>query len=312
MIRFQHKLAFALVINLVGAVACILLFDAWDRGFIDDMRGLYQLQNTFGLPDYLNIFDQNYLRVFQYIVGMAIFFGLLFSGLIKEKHALFYLLWPNTPFLLTKLKIEFMYFPMCQIRSDLSPRKEGLLIIAILATALITSENNFMLLVFFRVVLLISRYLSLRNTIIACALSIAASILLDRNIDMLYEPFPLLYAYNYTRNIQNPEYTIFETFAILYASLNFAVVIQTDWPIHMVFSTIIFFLLLPRIGEFLRDKRLYAALTTILFFTSLTHAFQDGRYYYFILPLIADYIDRTKTLWTVCALHFITISFLYA
>lgn len=312
MMRFQHKLAFALSINLLVAIICVLVFDAHDRGFIDDMRGLYELHDEFGLPHFVNIQDQVYLRFFQYIVGMAIFFGLLFFGFLKEKHAIFYLLWPNTAFLLTKLKIEFMYFPLCQVRSDFTARNEILFILGVLLVAMMTGENNFVLFAFYRVLLLTSRGLSLRMTIIACFISIAVSVGLDYNIAMLYDSFPLLHAYNYTRNIQNPEYSIFETFAVLYSSLNFAVVIQDDWPIHIVFSTIIFALMLPRFGEFLRDKRLYAALATILFFTSMTHAFQDGRYYYFLLPLIADYIDRTKTLWTVSAIHFIVISFLYA
>jgi len=281
----------SLVFFVFYVIAFSLVFDADVRGMGDALRGIDQFKNFYNNFLNIDLNSQFQSRIVLAVVAFGLFIVLVAAGLIRKWSAAFFLAWPYSAYLITKIKLEFFVFPLMMIRVDTS-KKQEFSVLAILTFAyVVTSENNILVLVFYRLMQRVFTALEGSKKILFFIAVVAFSLLIDFSIERFFVFFPDLAVYNHTRNEANPDYSILETVFIFYSSMNLSVWFQTDWVVHFFFMLLIsFFFVLERekLKKILFDARFYALMSTVIFFTSVTHAFQNSRYYYFFLDQVSD------------------------
>ena len=76
------------------------------------------------------------------IITFTMTIALFSLNLIKRNTAIFFLILPSAAYFSSKLKIEFLLFPLCAIRTDLGWRKEILVLLGIIAISNAIGENK--------------------------------------------------------------------------------------------------------------------------------------------------------------------------
>ncbi|WHZ37729.1 hypothetical protein [Sagittula sp. MA-2] len=286
----KQQLVLALAVFIINASFYLLLYDPHIQGYIDAERGWRQFNElTSGEKLYWGPENQIELRIYMILFTLLEIVILLAAGFIERRSLVTYLCLPVFAYLATKLKIEFMFFPLALISLNLSWRKEAIALAAILFFSVYLGENNGFIILFFRVLVRIFR--KFPPPLYVFLILLALPIIADANIHVLEGFFPELRAYRYTRDIQNLNYSVLESFLVFFASATVGVNAYIDYPIGILGTSFVLWL---AFGKKLFFKRYWwewahspgfqSWILTILVFTSLTHAFQDARYYAFYVP----------------------------
>lgn len=303
----------AVIVSIVYFIIYTIVFDASVRGLGDAYRGIAQL-SRFDLLNF-SIKDEVFARFVLAVLSGVLLGALVVTKLIPIQTFQFFLIWPYSIYLITKIKLEFFYFVLCQVRTDLHIKTELAFLGGLGFLYFYFNENNFLILIVYRLFLVLYSRYEIKTVWFLTTFSILFFVALDSNIDLLFGIFPKLMVFDYTRDYVNPEYSIIETIAVFISSMHLSVWVQTDWVFHIFFSLVIIFLVVfdkKSLTLILNDVRLPAIITTILLFTSLTHAFQNARYYYFYLPLLCVVLsNRTAVVAALGLAHAFFMAFVY-
>ncbi|WP_170325083.1 hypothetical protein [Ruegeria arenilitoris] len=237
--------------------------------------------------------EETWTRLVLFSLNIAITLGLLALKLIDKKAAVLVAIWPLSVLLFSKVYWEFFYFPLCLIRPDLTVRREfG--VIALLATLLYaTGEANLGVILTFRAALLMQHLGFKRSTPIGI---FGFGVVLDAAMKTgVAFSLPwiggLLQRFDWTRNTVNPDYSPIESIAVFVASFHFFSLHTGAYWIDALFSLVVVAYLMSS-GEFRLNLRkhfwLIACFVSVFFFyTNVTYAFQNARYYFFFIPVLA-------------------------
>lgn len=238
--------------------------------------------------------EETWTRLVLFIINGAIAGGLVASGLAQKRTAVLVAIWPLSTFLFSKIYWEFFYFPLCLIRPDLSIRKESYVIVLLSVSLLLTGEANLGVVLTFRAALLCQKYGFKRLT---PAGIVGLGLVLDwaMRTGMAFSlPWigGLLRRFDWTRNFANPDYTPIESLAVFVTSFHFFSLHTGAIWIDAVFSLIILAILFQS-AEFRQNLRdniwiVMCFFSIFFFYTHVTYAFQNARYYFFFLPILAQ------------------------
>ncbi|WP_404310495.1 hypothetical protein [Neorhodopirellula lusitana] len=300
-----------LVGALVFAINCLLFsyfFNADEQGYGDTIRGVVQYRailDRFDIVHELSEFDLNLIRFVQVVCTAGLLVALTASRLMDLNRLSLYLIWPYSAFLAVKLKQEFLLFPLAFIGLTKDWRKECLISGAILALTFALSENNGIIIVVFRVLAMVLDRLPFKMRLIAISAVALVAFLADAYFEQFSKIVPFLARYSYTRDIVNPEYSVVESVGVFLASFHLGINPQTDFPFHIPMSliSIAIGIYALKFGNDTTQEeratawRLSAASGLIyLFFTGLTHAFQNARYFYFAVPILFPKLNAKQFL----------------
>ena len=310
---------------LVFSVNCFVFanfFDADRQGYIDTQRGIdqyNQLRQHVGLQGNLNVLDLPVIRFFQIIATCVLLIGLFFTNGITVEGLALYLVWPYSAFLATKLKQEFILFPLAFISLRSNLRSELLVSGGIGLVSYLASENNGVIIVAFRLLFFAMVRLTHVRAVLLMTVGIAVSILVDLYFDWVSGLLVAVAKYSHTRNTVNLEYSIAESVGILLTTLHLGINPPTDYWFNLPFSACA--LLLAWVGfrdlnsteRFLWFRSLMAFVVVYLACTSVTHAFQNTRYYYFLLPAMFPRFEGRLFvgLLSISLLHTFTALYIY-
>jgi len=279
----------ALFIFLANVAIFISFADPVIQGYGDVVRGWNAFTALWGGTwD-----DRNQIELRLMMVGITLLeLGILTAlRLVEWRVALFYLVLPMAAYLATKIKPEFLFFPLALIRTDLRWRGEIIVLSAIIWLSLFLEENNGFVILFFRITLFVLR--RWRPPLWIIVISIAGILAADASMDILARYFERLHAYSWTRNVVNPEYSILETIIVFLSSMVISINPQTDFIVGLPATILMFAVSLPKqpfrrstIRGIIYSPEFRALLLTVLAFTSMTHAFQNARYYLFYVPVL--------------------------
>ncbi|THH35432.1 hypothetical protein E4Z66_16615 [Aliishimia ponticola] len=246
--------------------------------------------------------DEIWVRTCLTLFNLVVVLALHAVRLIDDRTVLLALVWPLALFLFSKIYWEFFVFPLCLIRFDL-PRKQEALVLAVLVGLLaVTGEGNLGVLVIWRAVLLAQKFGFKRA---APAFLIVAGLALDVMLSTgIARSIPLigseLSRFSWTRDIVNPEYSLIETAAVFVSSFHFFSLHNGAYWIDALFSLLVLAVIFNAKDAWwnLKDHAwtLITFVSVVFFFTSVTHAFQNARYYFFFLPLLAAITPPRKLL----------------
>ncbi|MGZ2256694.1 hypothetical protein [Roseobacter sp. A03A-229] len=314
----HRQLVEASIIFVGNVILCIAFFhpDILGYGDVasawDDFNALLSPDEPFFGPD-----NQIILRVLMALCTAALVVILAMLRLIDQRVLITYLALPASAYLATKIKLEFIFFPFALISTRLGWKKELLVLLAILSLALGLGENNGIVLLFFRLGVLVFRLFQPHTIFVFAA--VALIVVMDANIELLFPIFPQLSVYNWTRNVINPEFSHLETLVVFASSMVLSAQPPLDFMFGLIYTA---FLLFATFGwqlfslrfyvEALRQPEFRAGFLTVMFFTSLTHAFQSSRYYFFYVPMIASVnAARTNRLLILASWPMTTLLVLY-
>ena len=279
--------ALALCVFCLNAALFIAYYNPEIQGYGDAVRGWKQFNLIFGSG--VNLWgprNEQYLRFIMVIVTLLEVFALVMLGLVEKRVLVTYLALPMSAYLATKLKVEFLFFPFALISLRLPWHKELLTLLTLALMSMILNENNGIIFIVFRTLTWSFMRYPPRKWMIPVA--IAVIILIDVNFHLVATVFPKLAVYSWTRDTVNPEYSILETLVVFSSSVVLSINPQTDFyiglPATMIVLSLIFGKLMMRRRELARWSSAPAFLAgffVLLLFTSLTHAFQNARYYFF-------------------------------
>lgn len=288
-------LSFAFFVFAVNCIAFSNFFDADRQGYIDTQRGIDQYNNLrqkAGLQGNLSVNDLPVIRFVQVFVTSVVLLALFFSNATSLDAMTLYLVWPYSAFLATKIKQEFILFPLAFISLRETLRGELLFSGGIGLVSYLAGENNGIIIVIFRLLAFVLIRMSLGTAFFLTVAGISTAILADWYFDAVSSLLEPIAKYAYTRDTVNPEYSIAESAGILLTTMHLGINPPTDYWFHLPFSACA--LLLAFFGY--RDlddsekavclQSLMAFTVVFLTFTSMTHAFQNTRYYYFLLPVM--------------------------
>lgn len=254
-------------------------------------------------PSYIDLVSQVFMRSILLLGSMSAILFLYRIRLVTSATLRLILVWPLAPYFFSKLHWEIVTYVLCMIRTDLPPRKELGLLAVMAMLVYITGEGNLLVLIFFRLCMFVQRNSrGLRMFVIPGLIGSALIIdlLLSSDFRSGIPLFDAIFVrFEWTREIENPEYSPIETLAIILTGLHFFTVHTGIWLIDLAFTLLVLGYLATnrefcaRVKFFRRDIFLLAA--TIFFFTNITYSFQDTRYYFFFLPILAKLIPH-KTL----------------
>lgn len=281
----------AVFVFVANAVFYIALFDPKIQGYVDAERGWRQFNHFLANgSNYWGPENQIELRVYMVLFTLLELLALSILGLIEKRVLITYLALPASAYLATKLKVEFAFFPLALISLNVPLKREVPIFLGIVLFSIWIGENNGYIILFYRLLARMLRWY--RPPLYLVLLMLAAPLIADANMSTLVQFIPKLNAYSYTRDIVNPEYTVFETFAVFLASMTVGANAYIDYFVGFLGS---FFVLWLAFGKqvlkrsawraWIRSPGFQAWLITILTFTALTHAFQAARYYFFYLPV---------------------------
>ncbi len=294
-------LTIGLCIFLTNCLLFGIYFNEERQGYDDSLMGVDQYRRLLILVEgwtKLDVGEILYIRIFQVLSTLAILGTCWAIGLTTNQGASLFLVWPYSAFLAVKLKQEFILFPLAFIKVGGSLKQEILISIPIALLTLLMSENNGWIVLFFR--WLVFCYISIppKWVIATTAAIFAATIFADLNFGLVLEYVPPLRVFRATREFINPEYSFFESIAVFMASMHLGINPPKDWWFHIPFAVMaltIAFIFYPRKAsvDFNPDawRIILAAATVFFFFVSITHAFQNARYYYFVVLLLFPVIN---------------------
>ena len=246
-------------------------------------------QTLLGRPDGNEVI----IRVALSAFNISLFWLLTSTGLIDRRAAKFAMIWPMTAFLFSKIYWEFFVFPLALIRTDLTARREFGVFAVLFVGLYWTGEGNLVVVLLFRTAMVAHR--KLPGLIVPGTIAVTG-VVLDRAMTTGVAqslPFvgPHVQRFSYTRAIANPEYSVFETAQVFGASLHFFALHTGPVLVSMTF-TLLVVLLFASFEEARRKARdlrneIFVFVSVLFFFTAVTHAFQNVRYYYFVIPLLA-------------------------
>ncbi|MFK7875490.1 MAG: hypothetical protein AB8B71_06885 [Paracoccaceae bacterium] len=285
-----------LLLALISFIVQVTVFTTEYRP--DEWRALptflMKITGSIGLTEEL------WVRVCLILFNAACVTALYVMRLITRDTLWLALVWPLTLFLFSKIYWEFFVFPLCLVRVDLCRRDEALFIVALISLLLVSGEANLGVILLWRSVLMLQK----------CGLKWVAPlglILVGLAIDWVMAAgysaqIPLIGSeiarFSWTRDVVNPEYSILETAAVFFASFHFFSLHSGAYWIDALFSLLVLALIFNRIETWdaVREHAatLIAFASVVLFFTSITHAFQNARYYFFFMPVLATLVPRDR------------------
>lgn len=291
--KFAVFLAFLVVSSaILYGTLMITLFGIDHRP--DEVKAISDFYQFFFRRGYVfGDYAEPLLRLLLYSFCATTTVLLFHKRLISERAFVFASIWPMTHFLYTKVYWEFWVFPLCLIRHDIRIRDELVLCVAILLLYFITSEGNSLVLLAYRLVLL-GQKMGWRRTLPLVVSGIG--VLINHSFDNpILKRIPVIGQhigrFDWTRDVANPEYTMAETLGVLLSSLHFFTLHTSQWIIDLTFTVLSLSLIFAfkEARSTIRSIALpaFAAFSVIILFTEITHAFQNFRYYFFMLPLLA-------------------------
>ena len=285
-------LLFAIFVFLVNAALCIIFIGPEVQGYGDAIRGWAQFNALFspGLDGW-GPWNQVDLRILMVAITIVELLALRLARLVDRPTCITFLALPAAAYCATKIKIEFVFFPLCLISTRLSLKKEVVVLASLVAMSLALGENNGFVIVAFRCAVQFFRRVRLRP--LSVALLLGAVAFIGTQFSTLAQIFPFLADYSYTRDFANPDYSIPETALVFIASSIFSINPNIDYAFSVPSSLLVLAILFGR-RAFSRETwqigwgaaELKALLLTIVTFTSITHGFQNARYYFFYVPLL--------------------------
>ncbi|MDY6919405.1 MAG: hypothetical protein SV765_04240 [Pseudomonadota bacterium] len=297
------------IVFLQAILACFIvsfLFSLFQSSFFDygfrpdEFKSVYK----WGIEQYINVeLYELVIRILLYFVTASMLLILAFAKWITPKTAALAAVWPLYIFLCTKIYFEFWIFPLALIRWDLSRSSNINFIFALALLFFITVEGNLLIILLLRIVCLFEGKARVLISALLAATSVTLSWLMESGIA---QGFPVighyLVRFNYTREIVNPEYSIFETIGVFTASMHFFTLHIHNYYIDIFFSLIVCIYILLE-GQFSKSilMDVFTFTCILLFFTEITHAFQNARYYMFYLPVIGSII-RYRSLYGLAIL----------
>lgn len=281
-----------LVIFLTNCVIGLVAFDADIQGRGDAERGWEQFNRyIFDGEAVLGPSNQVPLRLGMLCVTVALLTLLRRFRLIHANVAHLYLVLPAAAYLAMKIKIEFLFFPLALVRNDLRLRHEIAFLGFLGVLGWFLAENNGTIIIVYRILVILLRRFTLRP--VWLGFTVATLIFLDRYAAVLFSWIPVLARYNYTRTIANPEYNPVETVAVFVSSSVMSVNPRDDFWIGLALTLIVgWSVYFDRLSfsrfrqEISVSPNFQAAVITIFTFTTVTHAFQNSRYYFFYVPAL--------------------------
>ncbi|MCV3273944.1 hypothetical protein [Roseobacter sinensis] len=273
---------------------CLTFFPPEVQGLGDAIRGWDQFNRLLmGGEPVFGPANQIALRVSMAAASSLLLVALILLRLVEHRVVVTYLALPVSAYLATKIRIEFIFFPLALISTRLGWKKEMLVLAALLALSLGLDERNGLILVVYRVGVFLFR--TFRPHTVFIFLAVAVIVWIDLNIELLFPYIPRLAVYNWTREVVNPEFSHLETLIVFTSSMTMSLQPPLDFMFGFTYTA---FLLFATFGwqlftlrfyvDALRQPEFRAGFLTILFFTSLTHAFQNARYYFFYVPMISS------------------------
>jgi len=250
--------------------------------------------------------EELWMRVCLTLANAVLVLVLHAIGFIDKRTILVALIWPLTLFLFSKIYWEFFVFPLCLVRLDLGRRDAVLFIAALLGLLAVTGEANLGVIIIWRLVLL-AQSLGFRWT--APLGTLGVGLLLDAMMRTgAAASLPLigseLARFSWTRDIVNPEYSVFETAAVFVTSFHFFSLHGGAYWIDAGFSVLVLIVIFNSREAWFRLQThahtVVALLAVIFFFTSVTHAFQNARYYFFFLPVLALVLPEDRVVPVAC------------
>lgn len=296
-IRSQYAaLAVLLLLTAVYAVTMTALFtdrpDEW-RALPIFAQALLDTER----PDELGL---AWMRVLFLIADVVLCVSLALTGLVTRRTLAFAAVWPMTVYLFSKLYWEFWVFPLCLVRLDLTRRQELGFIAALLSAFALTHEGNVLVLIAFRCVLLCQKIGFVRLApLVFAGLGIAIDQYYDVAVQTISLPFVQdeLVRFQYIREIVNPEYSMIETAGVFISSVHFFTLHTEGWVIDAAFSllALAFIASSPHARRQIKANRhvILSIVCVVIAMTEITHGFQNARYYYFFVPLLAKVTPLT-------------------
>ena len=264
----------------------------------DEWRSLPQFLDR--LAGSSGLVPEIWTRVVLLSLNLALVGALWSTRLITGRTLALALIWPLTLFLFSKIYWEFFVFPLCLIRLDLKRRQE-LVFIGILAGLLwLTGEANLIVIMVWRCVLLAQKSRRVWSVpivviVLGIALDQAMQAGVGGQIPVIGES---LARFTWTRDIVNPEYSVLETLGVFFVSFHFFSLHDGAYWIDAAFSaTVLAWLASSREfwGLARQNAHLVLGLVAVVFlFTSVTHAFQNARYYFFFMPVLSALVPPSR------------------
>ena len=273
----------------------------------DVIRGWRQFNELLGSAGfYFDRHNSDDLRLGMAFITVFLMLFLRATGLVEREVFLIYLLLPVTAYLSTKVKLEFLIFPLAVIRIGMGLRKELAVLLILALIGFLIKENNVLIIILYRILRMVDHklHLSFRLT-----LMILASILvMDYLFSVVSGYIPSLQIYNHTREVVNPEYTVLETIVVFFSSSVASVQPQYDYMVGLAATALIAF---PTVLFWIKNRRnptgvaidrktdsdiggLYSLMIVVFFFTSITHAFQNARYYLFYIQSLSPFLRNSS------------------
>lgn len=292
----------ALIVFIGNVILCLCFFSPEVQGYGDAVKGWGQFNHLLaGDEPYFSESNQISLRLGMAVTSLIVVFGLSALGLIERRVLITYLALPFAAYLATKIKLEFIFFPFALISTRLSWKREAFVLFMICFMTIYFEENNGLVLICFRLLILGFRQIKLSSYWIVAI--VGTIVIIDANISMLFSIFPKLSVYSWTRDIVNPEFSHFETAIVFASSMIIGIQPQIDYVLAFPYTLLILGLTAgPRLlswrfyREIFNTPEFRAGFLTIMLVTSLTHVFQNARYYFYFVPgITAIGGDRINT-----------------
>lgn len=281
------------IVFIGNLLMCIVFFHPEAQGYGDAVRGWNQFNTLlFDGQQVLDESNQIFLRVLMAMASLCIVIALMLVGLVERAVLVTYLALPFSAYLATKIRIEFIFFPFALISTNLGWKKEMLVISALVAISYITGDNNGTIIILFRLGVIFFQVFRPRIYIVLFA--VIAIFVIDSNFNNLASMFPSLAKYSWTRDIVNPEFSHFESVIVFLASMTMSLQPPIDYMFGLTYTAFLLFAIfgwsLFRPASYIsafNQAEVRSGILTVLLFTSVTHAFQNARYFFFYLPILA-------------------------
>lgn len=279
----------------------------------DDLRIF--LQFISGMP--FGLTAEMWARTCLFLFNLGFLVVLYSVGLVEKRALAFVAIWPMSIFLFSKIYWEFFCFPLCFVRTDLRFKTEQKFIAFLSILLLLTGEANLGVLLIFRCAIALHNLGLKRITALGLVISGLVMDVAMRTGVAFSIPFAggLLQRFNWTRNIVNPDYSPFESIAVFAASFHFFSLHTGAYWIDAIFSIAISLILFSsrafRVNLAMHFWLVACFFAVYFFFTNVTYAFQNARYYYFYIAILPVLVPRNLyiTLGIMSGLHVIIRSF---
>ncbi len=295
----KFSILFFIVIYITYFVIQAIFFNSNFRP--DELKAINFFANFINVETDLR--GEFLIRLTLFSLNSILVFILFNVGLINNKTISLALIWPLTAFLFSKIYWEFYYFPLCLLSLTKTKKTDSIIIVVLLGLFAITGEDNLLVLLTFRAVILAQKYgFKKLAPLIFLTSCFIISWLIDAGFTRKIPIFGQeLTRFGWTRDIVNPEYSITETIAVFLSSMHFFTMHGNLWQVDLFFTVIVLIIIALSVIKYkIFKEEVYFALTFVCIligFSTITHVFQNARYYYFIIPIIAMLIDRKAYLY---------------